>query len=138
MADRYEAHVEEQTVTFEPQEIRNFKRRLLAKRNEIQETLQQIQPSVERPSAEAAETGDLSSVPFHQADLGTDAFNQEMDQRHLDRERRTIAEIDHALEKIENHQYGICERDHQPISKERLEAIPWARLCIDCERTVEG
>jgi RNA polymerase-binding protein DksA len=138
MAELYEAHVEDQTVTFEPQEIQNYKRKLMAKRNEIQETLRQVKPSVERPAAEADETGDLSSVPFHQADLGTDAFNQELDQRHLDRERLYIAEIDHALEKIENHEYGICERDHRPISKERLEAIPWTRLCIDCGRAVEG
>lgn len=137
MTELYEVCVEGTAITFEPQEIQNYKRKLLAKRHELLETLEQVRPIVESPSAEAEQTGDLSSVPFHQADLGTDAFTQEVNQIHLEREQQYIVDIDHALEKIENHHYGICEMDFKPISKERLEAIPWTRYCVECGRLQE-
>ncbi|HEV8063467.1 MAG TPA: TraR/DksA C4-type zinc finger protein, partial [Acidimicrobiales bacterium] len=45
----------------------------------------------------------------------------------------TVEEIDHALAKIGNHSYGICENCGRLIPKPRLEALPFARLCIDCK-----
>lgn len=138
MTELYRADVQGQTVTFEPDEIDAYKRKLLAKRHELLETLAHVQSVAQRQSAESDETGDLSSLPFHQADIGTEAFQQELDQRHLERERQFIIDIDNALEKIESHRFGICEVDHQPISKERLDAIPWTRYCIECERSIEA
>jgi DnaK suppressor protein len=44
-----------------------------------------------------------------------------------------IAEIDRALEKLDEGTYGICERCEQQIPKERLRAIPWAALCVQCK-----
>lgn len=138
MTEPYQSEVQGQTVTFEPAQIEAYRRKLLSKRHELLETLEQVQSVAQRQSAESDETGDLSSLPFHQADIGTEAFHQELDQRHLERERQNILEIDNALQKIESHKFGLCEVDQKPIAAERLDAIPWTRYCIDCERAIEA
>jgi len=48
--------------------------------------------------------------------------------------RSNLHDVDRALAKIPAGTYGTCERCGQPIAEERLEAIPWAMLCIDCKR----
>ena len=49
--------------------------------------------------------------------------------------RQTLADVDHALEKIDRGSgYGVCERCGNEIGRERLEALPWARLCITCKQ----
>jgi DnaK suppressor protein len=45
----------------------------------------------------------------------------------------TLAQIDHALEKIDNGTYGTCDRCGQPIKRGRLEALPYANLCLACK-----
>ncbi len=50
--------------------------------------------------------------------------------------RSNLHDVERALAKMENGTYGTCERCGQPIGSERLEAIPWALLCIDCKRKV--
>ena len=48
--------------------------------------------------------------------------------------RSNLREVDHALAKMENGTYGACERCGRPISEERLDALPWATLCIECKQ----
>lgn len=48
--------------------------------------------------------------------------------------RANLQEMGRALEKMEAGRYGTCERCREPIPLERLEAIPWARLCISCKQ----
>jgi DnaK suppressor protein len=50
--------------------------------------------------------------------------------------RSNLHDVDRALAKLEAGTYGTCERCGNPISPERLEAIPWALLCIDCKKKV--
>jgi RNA polymerase-binding transcription factor len=52
--------------------------------------------------------------------------------------RANLRWVDRALTKLELGTYGVCERCGQPIGIERLEALPWAILCIDCKRAGEG
>ncbi len=82
-------------------------------------------------------TGDLSSMPIHMADLGTDNYEQEFALGLMDGERKLLREIDYALERISNRTYGICTGTGQPIPKARLEAQPWARYCIEYARKLE-
>jgi DnaK suppressor protein len=60
---------------------------------------------------------------------------QETDVDHavLDNERALLVEVQQALARIDNGTYGICTNCGQPIPEERLEAIPWASLCVTCE-----
>jgi DnaK suppressor protein len=52
----------------------------------------------------------------------------------LDRLEEQLLDINRALERIDEGTYGICTNCGQPIQAERLEALPWAELCIDCQR----
>lgn len=75
--------------------------------------------------------GDLSSLPFHLADRGTDTMQTELDEANATRVSRELAEIDAALERLYQNpeQFGICQDTHAEIPYERLELIPWARTC---------
>ena len=73
--------------------------------------------------------GDLSSVPFHAADRGTDTMQEELDASNATRVSRELAEIDDALERLyrEPENFGVSEKTGRPIPFERLKLIPWAR-----------
>jgi len=84
-----------------------------------------------------AASGDLSSMPIHMADIGTDNYEQEFALGLMDSERKLLKEIDDALERIEQKVYGTCEGTGKPIAKARLEAQPWARYCVEYARMLE-
>ena len=107
-------------------EIGKFKDLLLAKRNELLGNVSSMETEALR-----RERSDLSRLPIHMADIGTDYYNQEFTLGLMDSERKLIAEIDDALDRIEDGTYGICEGTGKPIPKPRLEAIPWARYCVE-------
>ena len=48
--------------------------------------------------------------------------------------RENLKDVEHARSKVERGTYGVCERCGEPIGEERLDAIPWARLCITCKQ----
>lgn len=75
--------------------------------------------------------GDLSAVPFHPADRGTDTMESELQAANATRMSRELAEIDAALERLHRspERFGICEDTGRPIPFERLDVIPWARTC---------
>jgi DnaK suppressor protein len=116
--------------------IRHFRDMLLEKRREILLNVFEIEGETLRKSRLDA-SGDLSSMPIHMADLGTDNYQQEFSLGLMDSERRLLGEIDDALSRIEDGTYGICEGTGKPIPKARLEAQPWARYCVEYARMVE-
>lgn len=80
---------------------------------------------------EQERTGDLTSMPLHPADLGTDTMQEELDASNATRISRELAEIDSALERLYKtpEKFGICEDTGKDIPFERLDIIPWARTC---------
>ncbi len=117
-------------------DIEHFKQLLLLKRHEIVGDVSGMGEGILSKSHMDA-TGDLSSMPIHMADLGTDNYEQEFILGLMDSERKLLREIDSALERIEQGTYGICKNAAEPISKVRLKARPWSRYCIDCARKLE-
>ena len=81
--------------------------------------------------------GNLSNLPLHPADLGTDAFEQQVTFTLLENEGQTLAETAAALERIERDAFGQCEECQMEIPKARLQALPYTRHCIDCARALE-
>jgi RNA polymerase-binding transcription factor DksA len=81
-------------------------------------------------SSEQEGAGDLTLMPFHPADLGTDTMDEELDESNATRASRELAQIDAALERLYKSpaQFGLCE-DGREIPFERLDMIPWARTC---------
>jgi RNA polymerase-binding protein DksA len=120
------------TAKLTSSEIREFEALLLTKRNEILCNVISLEDETLRK-----QRSDLSNLPIHMADMGTDNYEQSLSLELMDSERKVIAEIDHALNRIEEGTYGICEVGGEPIPKQRLEAIPWARFCVSCARLLE-
>jgi len=77
---------------------------------------------------------ELSSYDNHPADLGSETFEREKDLGLLDRLRIRRRNIEHALERMERGEYGLCEGCGQPIPEARLEALPETAFCLDCQR----
>ncbi|MHA2062244.1 MAG: TraR/DksA family transcriptional regulator [Planctomycetota bacterium] len=115
-----------------PVEIQKFKYMLLAKREEILENVMEMEREALR-----RERNDLSNMPIHMADAGSDNYEIENTIGLMDSERKLLAEIDDALSRIEDGTYGLCEGTGKPIPTERLEAIPWARYCVDYASLLE-
>ena len=116
--------------------IEHFRQMLLHKRREIISNVNEMEDEALKQSRLDA-SGDLSSMPIHMADIGTDNYEQEFALGLMDSERRLLKEIDDALHRIEQRAYGICEGTGKPIRKARLEAQPWARYCVDYARMLE-
>jgi DnaK suppressor protein len=107
-------------------EIEEFKTLLLAKRQEILGDVSTIEKEALQKSR-----SDLSNMPIHMADVGSDNFEQEFTLELLDSERKVLVEIEDALKRVEEGTYGICEGTGKPIERGRLEAIPWARYSVE-------
>lgn len=82
-------------------------------------------------------TGDLSSYSYHMADLGTDAMEREKAFLFASKSGRLLYHIDEALRRVRNKTFGKCLECGEPISEERLTAVPHARLCIKCKELEE-
>ena len=117
-------------------DLKLFRQMLLEKRREILKNVNEFEDEALKKSRLDA-TGDLSSMPIHMADLGTDNYEQEFAIGLMDSERKLIREIDDALGRIENKSYGTCEGTGKPIPKARLKAQPWARHCVEYARKLE-
>ena len=117
-------------------DIEHFKQMLLEKRHEIIGNVNEMKDEALKKSRLDA-SGDLSSMPIHMADIGTDNYEQEFALGLMDSERKLLNEIDDALQRIENKTYGICEATGKPIGKARLQAQPWARYCVEHARMLE-
>ena len=117
-------------------DLEYFRQLLLGKRRELLVNVNEIGDEALKQSRQNA-SGDLSSMPIHMADLGSDNFEQEFALGLLDSEIRLLREIDNALGRIEDGSYGTCEGTGEQIPKARLEAKPWARYCVDYARKLE-
>jgi len=117
-------------------DIERFKQLLLEKHLEIVGDVNEMHNEALKKSRLDA-SGDLSSMPIHMADIGTDNFEQEFALGLMNSERKLLKEIDDALGRIEKGLYGICEGTGKPISKSRLEAKPWARYCVEYAQMIE-
>jgi DnaK suppressor protein len=117
-------------------DLKHFKQMLMEKRREILNNVNEIEDEALKKSRMDA-CGDLSSMPIHMADIGTDNYEQEFALGLMDGERKLLREIDEALGRIDNKTYGICEGTGKLIRKARLEAQPWARHCVEYARKLE-
>jgi RNA polymerase-binding protein DksA len=117
-------------------DIERFRKMLLEKRRDILSDVNEMEGGALKKSRMDA-TGDLSSMPIHMADIGTDNYEQEFALDLMDGERKLLQEIDDALERIERGTYGTCEGSGKLIRKARLEAQPWARYCVEYARMLE-
>jgi DnaK suppressor protein len=110
-------------------------RRLREERSRVLAALAQYGAELDDAPQDAA--GDLSKVPFHPADEGTDTFDRELDAQEASRLTGELQAIDDALERLYHtpDRFGRDERSDAEIPFERLDAVPWARTTVDRDTT---
>jgi RNA polymerase-binding protein DksA len=112
------------------QDVEQFRQMLLDKRVEILGDVSTLHnEALDKDRRDAA--GDLSSMPIHMADLGSDNYELEFTLGLIEGERAILREIDEALERIRQGTYGLCLATGKPIGKARLKAKPWAKYCYE-------
>jgi DnaK suppressor protein len=114
---------------------KHLERRLLEERKRALRTLSRS-VAEQADGDEQDRSGDLTSMPLHMADLGTDTMQQELDASNATRVSRELAEIDAALERLYQtpKKFGVCEETGKDIPFARLDLIPWARTCEEGEK----
>ena len=112
-------------------DVKTYKERLLALRARLRGDVNQMADAALKKSRSET-NGDLSSMPIHMADLGSDNFEQEFTLSLMESEEETLDLIETSLERIEEGSYGQCEECGVKIPKTRLNAIPYASLCVQC------
>ncbi len=115
-------------------DLKHFRELLLEKRREL---LKNVSEMADEALNSTHETGDLSNMPIHMADLGTDNFEQDLAVGLMGSERKLLSEIDEALDRIEKKTYGVCLGTGKPISRARLDAQPWAKYSVEYAEKLE-
>jgi len=117
-------------------ELNEFKKMLLEKRRDLLGDMTGIEAEALRKDRQDG-SGDLSTLPTHPADVGTDNYEQEFTLGLLESEKLLLDKINAALQRIEDRTFGICIGTGKPIAKARLKARPWSRYCIEYARMIE-
>lgn|SRR5487761_1083241 len=117
-------------------ETKAYKERLLALRSRLRGDVSQMADAALRKNRMDG-GGEISSMPIHMADLGSDNFEQEFTLSLMENEEGTLELIELALERIEEGTYGQCDECGGKIPKARLNALPYAPLCVKCAGQME-
>lgn len=115
----------------------HLEQRLLRERERTLKALAQFDERAKVSQQE--DDGDLTAYPFHPADDGTDTMEQEKDFLLASKEGRLVYWIDEALRTLykEPGRFGVCQNCGRSIDFERLDIVPWARYCVECQRDQE-
>jgi RNA polymerase-binding protein DksA len=112
-------------------EMKPYKEMLVAMRARLRGDVNALADAALKKTRSEA-NGDLSSMPIHMADIGSDNYEQEFTLSMMQTEESTLDAIESALERIEDRTYGTCEDCSKAIKRTRLKAIPYTTLCINC------
>ena len=114
------------------QDLDHYRTLLLIKRAELVGDLKAMEAHALKSNG-----GQISHMPIHMADVGSDTFDQDFMLGMAENERQRLREIDDALKRIEDKTYGICQMTEKVIPKTRLNAKPWARYTIEAALQIE-
>lgn len=115
-------------VGMDKKKVDGYRKRLLAK----QEELLKVVSKSEQDGREADEEGTQDV-----ADKAANAYTKEFLFHQSDDNRRTLQLVNEALERLKNGSYGLCLACHEEMQAKRLEAVPWARHCLECQEKQE-
>jgi DnaK suppressor protein len=113
-----------------PQDLSSFRSMLMELRARLRGEVAQV-------TEEGDETSNLAQIGLDSADPGTGTYDLEFTLGLIENERETLADIQAALNRIDQGSYGVCEDCGGPIAKSRLQVLPYTRVCIDCARERE-
>jgi DnaK suppressor protein len=114
----------------------HFRELLLEERKRVAAAIQNIHD--DHQGSMSDETGEDAVYDNHLADTATETYDRELDYTLEENSEHVLADIDAALKRIDDGTYGTCTNCGKQIPVERLEARPYATLCIDCQRQRES
>ena len=117
-------------------QLKEFRQRLLQERAKVAGEIRSIVEETKKSPREAS--GDLSGYTIHMADMAADTYDRELSMNLVSSEQEVLYQIDDALKRIDEGTYGICQQCNNPITLTRLKAVPYAAMCIACQRQQES
>ena len=111
-----------------------FRKLLVDERQRVSSTVESLHESNSRSFEDETEE---ETYDNHLADSATATLNREIDSTLEENSGHVLVGIDEALDRIENGTFGTCARCGKQIAEDRLEALPYATRCIDCQRLAE-
>ncbi len=124
-----------------PEELKSFRTMLKLLQARLRGDVEQLQEE----AFSGSEAGNEQRSSNHMAEMGSDAWDLDFSLQLVESDQGVLEEISHALKKVDEGNFGLCElclangvsETKARIPKTRLQAIPHARNCIDCERKKE-
>ena len=110
-------------------ELNRFKKKLLEKRSELIDVVQKTE-NYGREADNSAEAMDI-------ADKASSSYTKEFMFSKSDSDRQLLQAVIDALDRIEEKDYGDCSNCGEPVERKRLDAVPWAALCLSCQEQAE-
>jgi RNA polymerase-binding protein DksA len=113
-----------------------FRTMLLEERERVERAIHNLRE--DHPGTSDEEVEEISGTSDnHLAETASVTLDREIDFTLEENSGQVLAEIDAALKRIDEGTFGICTNRGEQIAMERLEAYPWASLCIECAREAE-
>lgn len=117
-------------------DTQRFRTALLEERDRVEKALANLRD--DHPGSLGEEVEETAAPnENHLAETATATLGREIDYTLGEHSGEVLSQIDQALERIDDGSYGTCANCGREIAPERLEAYPWASLCIDCKREAE-
>ena len=116
-------------------QLKQFRQLLITEREKFAEEIRSIAKDTSKSPREAS--GDLSAYTVHMADMAADTYDRELSINMVSSEQAVLYQIDDALKHMDEGSYGICQQCNKPITMSRLKAVPYASMCIACQRLKE-
>lgn len=127
---------EDLRLALQKADFEQFRLVLQALRDRVRGDVDQLEDEALKKNRQDA-GGDLSTMPIHMADVGSESFEQEFTISLVESGQVTLEEIDAALARIREGTFGSCEECGRGIPKQRLKAIPYTPYCVECARKLE-
>ena len=122
-------------MSLNKQQLKQFRQLLITEREKFAGEIKAIAKNTAKSPREAS--GDLSAYTVHMADMSADTYERELSMNIVSTEQEILYQIDDALKRLDDGSYGICQQCNKSITMSRLKAVPYASMCITCQRTKE-
>lgn len=116
-------------------ELAKYKKLLIKVREAVSGDINHI--AKESLKSQKESSGDLSGYSFHMADMASDSYDRELSLNIASEEQEFLYEIDDALKRIKDGKFGLCISCNKKIPQKRLNAVPYAKYCIQCKSKEE-
>lgn len=113
--------------------LQKQKSRLLAKKEELERGISALTEAHPKPISST----EANEGPRDHEDVTTDFLEMQNEQSILYNEQALFTQVDSALQRLDNGTYGLCQQCQKPIPPKRLEVLPWAERCVQCEAQLE-